>query len=579
MTDIIDFSKQYEYEVNLNHEKYGVFGKGILSFGAGQQACLKLSSLANLDGQKKFQTITAITAITINGDYFTLFDCTYADFGFYGGFYVGYVITGDINTNNKLDRIGIQFNDVSEWFLRFQKNDRVNHIKVNLNVNVKSKQLNEKNEQFSVESEFIPSSTENCEEHLPHCDILFNFKKTSTPFALGDIKTKALELSVLLSLLIVYPISIASVQVTSNSKNHFVYFPAPTKNISSNPFCITKCFSLKTKIENRWQTIFEKYYSSSFRKDFWARFVGMMRYEGFLEYKILGYVSFLDQYVNQCSKKTTALVKQVDVSLNPKFKKRLRNASLSLNEYQQTELMGIVDEVFGRTTFQQKYHYAVDQIENDIRKIINISEKNFKEIKKVRDAIAHGDDPKLSDDKVSQNHKISNKIALLLTFWAFKDLGLTDGDFKDCLSDNHNRILLRADINQMYLDRIKGQVKFFDVSKEQWENIRKQLETIRKKRAEAISKGEPVQNRDIRLFACFIQHGNCIEYSEQYSDAFYSWRMSPNSIQNNLPDADFFGIKKGQIEAFSHAYLVCEENSLEFRSGLIIKHDEAPVPS
>ena len=52
-----------------------------------------------------------------------------------------------------------------------------------------------------------------------------------------------------------------------------------------------QCFLRKEVLDGRWPAVLERYFRDHERRDLWRRLVGMWRYEGYWEYKLVGFVS------------------------------------------------------------------------------------------------------------------------------------------------------------------------------------------------------------------------------------------------------------------------------------------------
>ena len=89
---------------------------------------------------------------------------------------------------------------------------------------------------------------------------------------------------------------------------------------------------------------------------------------------------------------------------------------------------------------------------SDVRAVINIADEDFELIKDVRDKIAHGEPPEVADGDFTRIHVTIGKIALLLTYWALHDLGISKGVFLGAMNATHNRLYLGALSTATFLD-------------------------------------------------------------------------------------------------------------------------------
>lgn len=266
---------------------------------------------------------------------------------------------------------------------------------------------------------------------------------------------------------------------TTYSPFYFPYRYSGTNNITyqakaliTHPLNITN---------DQWALIFNNYFSdenSSEFEDVWTRLVSMHSYNGYWEYKILGFASILDIYSQQLVDSSTK------VRIPPSKMKEIKNDLISLldEKAKLLELNNPIHKIildslskhiknFKNTitpNFQERYQYALKTIDNDLLEIINFTEQDFITIKKIRDAAAHGIPIEFTSDKEKDNSpsKINillNKLALLLTCLAFKKLGITEKHFAQMISASHNNIKMNALLDELKLDIYIGEGKVIDV--------------------------------------------------------------------------------------------------------------------
>jgi len=95
-----------------------------------------------------------------------------------------------------------------------------------------------------------------------------------------------------------------------------------------------------------------------------------------------------------------------------------------------------------------------------VRAVINLTDEDFELIKDVRDRIAHGEPPEVPESGFTRITIIINKIALLLTYWTFHDLGLSKAEFLGAMNATHNRLYLGALVDRKSLARATGTATF-----------------------------------------------------------------------------------------------------------------------
>ncbi|WP_146176155.1 ApeA N-terminal domain 1-containing protein [Chromobacterium haemolyticum] len=541
MTIKIDFTENYKYTIQIHHEDFLTLGEATLQFGSARwphiyfedwQASLKLVD------KKKYDQLKAVTK---DRKTFTLFNCSVT------GRHVSVdcIVAGDVT--GKFKSIQIRFNDISEWFMPF----RTIAEKLNANSDLPDKHkqicevINTPKESFNFKSEPVLQITKSGEDHTIHEHTVFIFECINDFFSEKDLKKKPHELSTLLSILIAMPVYIINIQTEcTEGRLHDVFFPTFKNKDQDSEKNHFEYFIPKQILENRWRVILENYYNSDLREISWTRLSGMQRYEGFWEYKALGYVSLLDKYVDLMTKDIKKKQTKKEELRESRIKTELQKISPKLTENQESSIFDIIINCFmngKKPQFKDKYNHVLENTDLSIRSIINLSNTDFIKIKEIRDAIAHGDAPNLIELGHGKIDVIINKIALLLTYWAFVDFGLNKEDFLKCLS-SHSQLVFRADIDRVELARETKSAGFFIVPKEKFD----QLSKIKR----------------IKINSCFIIYSNGeIEYSESHTISLKSWLEK--GISGVTPIADIFNIDSEKIQCWGVAYIECEKERLE----------------
>ena len=545
----IDFYKSYEYSVEVYHDELGCIGRAKLTFGDGEWPHLAFERPLEVGELIEGQKCDRLKAISDAGETFTLFGCDYKFFYTHADF----LVEGDVEA--KFKGIYIRYANVSEWFLRdrYVKGD-VGDVLVWVNkpepieVEVKTS-----DEHFSFGTEVRSTSEHSGENFVVNEYVLFGFEKLDGFFDVASVRTKCLELSNFISILIACPFSIISVGVKGEKEGFgYVYFPYFKRvEREARKISWTNCLIQKRMLDGRWQSVFEKYYKSEHRKVVWARLAGMQRYDSFLEYEALGYISLLDKVVEKKSKGKVAEVVPPSQEKIDAFTAKVASFPEKLTDAQQTGVLSIVNQVFGRKdrTFARNFKSAVSSGDGRVMKIINISDEDFSFIKGIRDAIAHGDAIDLGGDNHIRVLQIVRKIALLLTYWAYIDFGLMPDDFITCLKSTHNSFVLSANIDSVYLERITGMSDFYEVSEKQFEEI-------------SVIKGVWAQS-------CFTRGpSGAIEYSEKYTRMLKDW-MAQRRFGEMKPSL-MFGVDDGKVKCSGTAYLESGDKRLSLHHIYVI---------
>ncbi|MDG6094362.1 hypothetical protein LOC54_04420, partial [Acetobacter sp. AN02] len=360
------------------------------------------------------------------------------------------------------DSISVRYNDISEWFLHWRRIEgstgetlRWTNTPKSINVSVRTP-----DEHFDLRSRHHSSHRQSGEDLILHEHMEFVFSAKERRFSLSDIKIKTNELLFLFSILLACPVTIRSVSVSQKSGSSFriwfLMFRRP-EGIRTDGISWNKFFAQTPVSDERWQSVFDRYYQSEYKKTCWVRLAGMQRYNGVWEYQILGYVSLLERYLN-IRFDGSRLPESVPPSSKKisKFRSDLANEIPDIPCGKQERIVAIARRAFAsdRFSFENKYTIAMNDINPDIKKIINLTENEFSLIKKVRNRIAHGDGHDLEEEDFLATSQTQVKISLLMVYWAFLDFGFTTREFIRCLSSTHNSLGLTEMIDRVHMERI-----------------------------------------------------------------------------------------------------------------------------
>jgi hypothetical protein len=544
------------FDVELYHDQLGRLGSGVLSFGGTQWARVnRLTSDNSLELPMDGAKFDLVKAVTNEGRTFCLCDCKASGIALYAD----YVIDGDLK-EAAVDSISVRYSGVSEWFLRWRTVDgsvgkTLNWTRIPKDINVS---IETDDEHFDLRSAYCGSHSRLGEDLVLHEHVEFIFSGKASKFSLADVKVKTHELSCLLSVLLAYPAAIISVAVSQESGRFYpIYFPTfepPERAEDDSSFWI-RCFIQQPALDGRWQSIFDNYYQSKYRKVCWVRLSGMQRYEGFWEYKALGYVSLLDSYLNirfdgaSPSKSLPPSSRKIG-----KFRQDLARELPTMPSDEQDKIVEIANKAFGsiKLNFESKYRLAIEETDVDITKIINLSENEFSLIKRVRNSVAHGDNHGLEQEQLSVVLRAESKIVLLLTYWAFLDFGLTTQEFITCLKQTHNKLKFAAVIDEVHMDRVTGSAEFFSVTREEFQLLQRAT--------------------GLRLHGCCIEddRGN-ITFSEEYTKMYRDWIYDQTKMPNIHDPERIFGVSKNRTRLVNQGYFECEEDHFQVRHMWIIK--------
>ncbi|PCR95752.1 hypothetical protein CP336_14715 [Pseudomonas fluorescens] len=550
MKDDFVFSSKFQYDVEVYDDDQGVIGQGQLSFGDGTLICIQFDLTQYYEApQREFSILKAKTK---DGQKLTLLNCELERYSLYADF----IVLGDIKS--EITYFHVKYGDVSDWFLRGQyvTGQIGENISWKNQVPQLSVSVNTTEENFSLKTDTIGSLTKRGEDHVIHEHTRFIFERTDGGFSVEEVKEKSFELSTLLSVLTSNSISIANVWVGCVASYAMpIYFSAFRKvdrESSRGEFWLS-CLAQRHSLDDKWQSVFDRYYASNYRKTSWVRLAGMQRYEGFWEFKILGYVSLLDEYVSSYAAMANQKATKAESKRVTKFVERLKLLKHPLNDAQFKDIESLVGTVFLMSrdlTFREKYDYAIGLTDKDILKVINLTDDDFSLIKRIRDKVAHGDTLDLADTSYQEIHFIVEKIALLMTYWAHADLGFSPSEFSTALMRTHNCLRFNPKLDKIYLERITNSAQFIPVSQELFVKF--------------ASGDGPIIN------ACFTQNlSGELTYSEEYKAMYEAWIKDRSRASNKIIDA--FGVAPERFSAVGSLYLEYGDEIKELHGAYIIR--------
>ncbi|WP_320534409.1 HEPN domain-containing protein [Robbsia andropogonis] len=275
----------------------------------------------------------------------------------------------------------------------------------------------------------------------------------------------------------------------------------------------------------------------------------MQRYEGFWEYNALGYVSLLDSYVSHNPPKKAVRPPRPDKMRE--LHDVLDRFAPPLDQKVLTDVLDAVRNTFSyaqEAKFPEKYTAAIASTDADIVKIINLSDENFRLVKKMRDKVAHADALELDVGELQQIHIVVSKIELLLTYWAYLDFGLSKDDFLKGIRSPFTRLRRHAQINEMHLARVTGSAEFFSVGAASFEDL---------------SSRNPSA-----VFTCFtIGPDREIAFSDYFTQMHKDWHLGRH--KGKFTADQIFGVTPDAVRHVGHMYIECGERTLEFHSAYL----------
>lgn len=386
-------------------------------------------------------------------DYFYLLvDCKFDGFGLTSR----YILRSNTVPIDRTKKVYVLFKGFSEWVIGSKRvewsDDKLSFQykragqKFEIDIAIKD------GEQFSIKNEYWLSSSDPTAGISVREYSLIALEKCSGHWTTNQVANIIKDIRRVLSLISGLPIQIQYI-LEENAKSIYFMSGAEPK-LSKDPHveCLYRASYLFQ--ENRFSHIFNYYFTINKNKfdDLWSRMHGLLEYRGFWEYKILAAVSFLDKIATEQSKLD-------ELSLTEKKLSRLRKGLRKTVEELYINVPGATDKenaVYHSInsqfstelkntnlfSFESKYYNLVNKIDKNVIDIINISNKSFSHLKKIRNLIAHGESTaSLIGNDATYEMILVNKIVLLLLYLAHRDLGLSEMDFLSMLDSSRSNLV------------------------------------------------------------------------------------------------------------------------------------------
>lgn len=473
MRHSIDSDHHTSLRVKLSHAQGGDIGEGTLNFGYACVASVALDGFRLAVELDDDQLASGLLAIATDGRTLSLVNCTRAGHMIYPEF----VVSGDLK-GSEFDSFEVRYSEVSEWFFQqthiesqLGKEIRWHKTPAPLVANVVTPGRN-----FRIESFYVATLEQPGEDRTLHQHFEFRFTATKNPFSPAEIKDLARRFGNLLSILLAHQCPIASVDVTLNGgrygRMYYGIHQSPPDGVQPlddrDKVTWRKFLALKSDVDDCWEDMVNAFFRSKYREVIWSRLAGMQNYEGFWEYRVLGYVTLLDGYVTQRFGK----VRRPNVPPTKKLgllKAELAKVPSHLDSTQLAAVLDAASRVFSvsENSFASKFQALVDSLDRDVIKIINLTQGDFKRVKELRDDVAHGKELRFAGPDFTPIFEITNRIVLLLTHLFFLDVGLGRDVFLGCLSRPHTKLRMISKLDEVHLDRIQSPEKFIRVSSQE----------------------------------------------------------------------------------------------------------------
>ncbi|EIY5375594.1 hypothetical protein ML096_004294 [Klebsiella variicola] len=347
--------------------------------------------------------------------------------------------------------------------------------------------INEKKKYILTITHDFSISTSKNETNI-HEDAILCIECLTDVITFDDVKNLSFKLKTFFSIVFGTSLSIKYTSLGNHDGNVYSpfyffnhYFDSESINYSTDTL-VTHPSYIATQ---DWQVMINNFFSEINTiefKEIWTRFVSLYSYQGYWEFKVLGYASILDVY----SQKLVDERKEIKI---PKKKMRLLKMELISSLTEKAQLLGINEPEYHQIinsfcshingfrntltpTFKERYLHALKIIDPHFISVINFTEKDFSIIKEIRDSAAHGKPVKINNGEHKGNFNINetltlvNKLVILLSCLAFKKLGIDEKRFAKMIVHSHNKIKINADLNELKLDVYSENAKVINVDAE-----------------------------------------------------------------------------------------------------------------
>jgi hypothetical protein len=279
----------------------------------------------------------------------------------------------------------------------------------------------------------------------------------------------------------------------------------------------------------------------------------MKRYNGFWEYRVLGYVTLWEAYVSSQTQSLGKKTVAIPTKAVKRFHEKLDKNKFALTNEQVKGVKGLADLVFQSReyTLQEKTEIIVSQTDSDIVKIINLSSDAFVRLRKIRDEIAHGDAITIPPDEHPLLFTRIEKLTLLLTYFAFIEFGLKKSDFLACLHSTWNRMVRGADLNEAHLDKVMGTAEFITLTSENLLALK------------SLATGRP--------FRCFYRNDQGeVTYSQEDTKAYFA-KFQSSTLGNNPDYNEVFNNYEKKIRFVPNLYFEDDQHNLHFTAVILFE--------
>jgi len=393
---------------------------------------------------------------------------------FFSPSFFEYLFVGNADKDN-LKIIYFTVPELSSYFHRELNYDIDNDI--NISGNLKIDPLEAKIESLGLSLKIHQGySLQSNEDHTGFSFkniIYFSFESESS-LSFPKIRELMYKVIGLLTWVTGYPISIDSIAVSDKVKEGYLYLPL-VKKTKTYDVSFPKSFMPTYFFRTYFQTICNNYFDKKeIFEDIWSRTLPLFDFTGVLEYEVMLYASILDKYFSyRFEQLNTEKTQNNNIDLS-KIEKILKNNEDLKKIFEGTNFLDKIDvkkllseEEFKSFIYKQKFYFK--HIGDENIKIF-IKSGDFFHIKSIRDRAAHGSKEILSTDNVL---KYLWKTKMLVMYFIYKDLGVSESDFFKIISNTCHSIFTNCEIDKYLLDLITGKTILIELSDKEIKKIEK----------------------------------------------------------------------------------------------------------
>lgn len=289
-------------------------------------------------------------------------------------------------------------------------------------------------------------------------DITFTY---DTPVSMEDITKLMVKVTNLFTWLFGTPSYITRVDLFDNESNKG-YLYVPTRNVQeaekvSSPYQFMPADQLRASFQSICQGYFVD--NVSLFDSIWSKTIPLFHIKNVLEYELMLYASILDKYFSyrvDLHGLSTAMPQGDYTNLISRITSLLEHDPLIAGAIGEDKIVDIANETNLKRLIPNRSAATLNKRAKTYLRYIGkavsdvfINDKDFYQIKEIRDRAAHGEMETLSTQQV---YLYLNKIKMLTMYLIYRDLGVSDDSFLELLCMPYHQIKQACRINSFKRD-------------------------------------------------------------------------------------------------------------------------------